>query len=137
MLVLFGDGEHPPHIVALHNSYLHKQTSNASIPLLSLASALLFAPPNVRRFHQHHQLPQTLDLIFPRRQLPASPPSLVRLVLEVMGAIAVYDVAFFVWHTTVHRHPALYRRVHAKHHQCYVQRAPEVRGPRILHFVPK
>eukprot|EP00903_Cladosiphon_okamuranus_P006554 g6402.t1 len=67
----------------------------------------------------------TLDIMFPRRHLPASAPSLARLVLDVVGAIAVYDVAFFGWHVAVHSNPHVYRRVHARHHQCYVQRAPE------------
>lgn len=69
---------------------------------------------------------QTLDLLFPRRQLPESAPSMLRLILEVVGAIAVYDVAFFAWHSTLHSYPTLYRRVHAVHHRCRVQRAPEV-----------
>ncbi|CAN0584858.1 unnamed protein product, partial [Ectocarpus sp. 12 AP-2014] len=56
------------------------------------------------------------DLIFPRRQLPESAPSLGRLVLEVVAAIAVYDAAFFAWHASLHSNPALYRRVHAMHH---------------------
>lgn len=69
---------------------------------------------------------QTLDVLFPRRRLPESAPSLARLVMEVVGAIAVYDVFFFAWHATLHSSPRLYRRVHAKHHRCFVQRAPEV-----------
>lgn len=51
---------------------------------------------------------------------------MARLALEVVGAIAVYDAAFFAWHATLHSSPDLYKRVHAKHHRCRVQRAPEV-----------
>ncbi|CAN0597655.1 unnamed protein product, partial [Laminaria digitata] len=58
-----------------------------------------------------------LDLLFPRRELPESAPSLMRLSLEVLGAIAVYDVVFFAWHATLHSHPGLYRRIHATHHR--------------------
>ncbi|CAN0305138.1 unnamed protein product [Ectocarpus sp. 12 AP-2014] len=65
------------------------------------------------------------DLIFPRRQLPESAPSLGRLAFEVVAAIAVYDAAFFAWHASLHSNPAIYRRVHATHHKCHVQRAPE------------
>ncbi|CAM9743454.1 unnamed protein product [Choristocarpus tenellus] len=65
------------------------------------------------------------DLAFPRRVLPEEAPSARRLVLEVVGAIAVYDITFFLWHVTLHQHPKLYKKIHAKHHQKLVQRAPE------------
>ncbi|CAM9411004.1 unnamed protein product [Discosporangium mesarthrocarpum] len=66
-----------------------------------------------------------IDYVFPRRVLEKEPPTTLRLFLEVVGAIAVYDVAFFCWHTAVHSLPSLYLGVHAKHHRSAVQRAPE------------
>lgn len=56
------------------------------------------------------------DFFFPRRRLVAYAPSFLRLCLEVIGCLIVYDALFFFAHLTMHKVPWLYRYSHARHH---------------------
>lgn len=51
------------------------------------------------------------DFLFPRRKLPDSAPTTLRLGLEVVASLLVYDTLFFAAHYTFHRVRGL-TRVH-------------------------
>jgi len=60
------------------------------------------------------------DWLYPRRALPVAPPSTCRLALDVVASLAVYDALFSATHRAMHRHPAVFRRVHAKVRSIYI-----------------
>ncbi len=70
------------------------------------------------------------DMMFPRRHLLLSShvhgPSVGQVAWDVIAAISIYDVLFFLWHVTSHHVPLLYDKVHAKHHTHSIVRACEV-----------
>ncbi len=43
------------------------------------------------------------DLAFPRRKLPESAPTVLRLSLEVVASLLVYDTLFSVAHVAFHK----------------------------------
>uniref|UniRef100_A0A7S3YMJ6 Fatty acid hydroxylase domain-containing protein n=1 Tax=Heterosigma akashiwo TaxID=2829 RepID=A0A7S3YMJ6_HETAK len=56
------------------------------------------------------------DYLLPRRSLPEEPPTLLQIILSLVATVNLYDIFFFLCHTTVHKVPYLYRKVHAVHH---------------------
>lgn len=63
------------------------------------------------------------DMIYKRRNLPSEAPTFIRLIVEVILSLVLYDCFFFVGHFTLHRFPILYKRIHARHHLMSVIRA--------------
>jgi len=43
------------------------------------------------------------DVAFPRRRLPENAPTALRLSLEVVAALLVYDTLFFAAHLSFHK----------------------------------
>ena len=50
------------------------------------------------------------------RALPLAPPSVLRLVVQLVGSFVIYDAIFCAVHYALHRNALLYRLVHATHH---------------------
>eukprot|EP00055_Hartaetosiga_balthica_P011818 m.55254 g.55254 ORF g.55254 m.55254 type:complete len:331 (-) comp7745_c0_seq4:197-1189(-) len=63
------------------------------------------------------------DYFFPRRNLPLSPPSSLRLVGEIVGLLIIYDALFFLCHRGMHLSKRAYQFMHQRHHEKSVTRA--------------
>ena len=57
------------------------------------------------------------------RRIPSNPPTLCLIFQEVLSALLIYDLLFFLGHNLLHRVPFLYRHVHSKHHKMPTVRA--------------
>jgi cholesterol 25-hydroxylase len=51
------------------------------------------------------------------RTLPETPPTIQRLITEVMVAVIIFDFLFFIAHFTLHRFAFLYHQFHQAHHR--------------------
>ncbi|XP_069480843.1 cholesterol 25-hydroxylase-like protein 1, member 1 [Ambystoma mexicanum] len=57
------------------------------------------------------------QLWMPVAPLPMAAPTLIELVVEVLGCTLLFDFQYFVWHVLHHRVGWLYKNFHAIHHE--------------------
>lgn len=50
------------------------------------------------------------------RALPPDPPSLISIILQLLGSLIIYDAVFFCIHYSLHRSKWLHKHVHKVHH---------------------
>lgn len=70
-----------------------------------------------------------IDVCFPRRAAKLAvwgAPTAFRICKDVIGALLLYDLGFFVCHYLMHKIPFLYKYVHAKHHIATEVRASDI-----------
>jgi len=53
----------------------------------------------------------------PNAVLPPLAPTVWELIWQPFAAIAIFDIEYFIWHSTHHKVRWLYRHVHSVHHQ--------------------
>ncbi|XP_008280331.1 cholesterol 25-hydroxylase-like protein 1, member 1 [Stegastes partitus] len=49
--------------------------------------------------------------------LPPQAPTLYELCIDGLAALLLFDTQYFIWHFAHHKHPQLYRWIHAIHHE--------------------
>ncbi|XP_041747140.1 cholesterol 25-hydroxylase-like protein 1, member 1 [Coregonus clupeaformis] len=53
----------------------------------------------------------------PSAVLPTSAPTVVEVLIDGLAALLLFDTQYFMWHFVHHKHPQLYRWIHAIHHE--------------------
>ncbi len=56
------------------------------------------------------------DWIQRTRALPAHPPTVAQILVQLVGSFVIYDLLFFLVHYAGHKNLWLYRHFHASHH---------------------
>ncbi|XP_023143540.3 cholesterol 25-hydroxylase-like protein 1, member 1 [Amphiprion ocellaris] len=49
--------------------------------------------------------------------LPPQAPTLYELFVDGLAVLLLFDTQYYIWHFTHHKHPQLYRWIHAIHHE--------------------
>ena len=57
------------------------------------------------------------------RRIPDYAPDVGQITRQVILALWLYDILFFIGHNVLHRSKFLYKHVHSKHHKMPVVRA--------------
>uniref|UniRef100_A0A8C6L7W7 Cholesterol 25-hydroxylase like 1, tandem duplicate 1 n=1 Tax=Nothobranchius furzeri TaxID=105023 RepID=A0A8C6L7W7_NOTFU len=72
--------------------------------------------------HVFFVLPAALiaTFVLPAPTLPQSAPTLCQLLTEGLATLLLFDTQYFIWHYVHHKHPQLYRWIHAVHHEYTV-----------------
>jgi len=55
--------------------------------------------------------------ILPTPALPQDAPALYEVFIDGLAVLLLFDTQYYVWHFIHHKHPQLYRWVHAIHHE--------------------
>ncbi|XP_072241314.1 cholesterol 25-hydroxylase-like protein 1, member 1 [Leuresthes tenuis] len=55
--------------------------------------------------------------ILPAPALPQDAPALYEVFIDGLAVLLLFDTQYYVWHFIHHKHPQLYRWVHAIHHE--------------------
>lgn len=66
-----------------------------------------------------------IDYFIPRRKLPLLAPTFPQMVLQIVLALVLFDLFFFVGHVCFHSSAFLYKHVHAVHHTAPIIRATD------------
>lgn len=66
-----------------------------------------------------------IDQFYKRRVVPETSPTLSVISWQILKALWVYDLLFFIGHYTMHHSSWLYRHVHSEHHTSPVVRATD------------
>ncbi|CAB1323185.1 unnamed protein product [Coregonus sp. 'balchen'] len=71
-----------------------------------------------RAVYNHFVLPAVLiqTCFMPSVVLPTSAPTVVEVLIDGLAAL-LFDTQYYMWHFVHHKHPQLYRWVHAIHHE--------------------
>ncbi|XP_024235262.1 cholesterol 25-hydroxylase-like protein 1, member 1 [Oncorhynchus tshawytscha] len=59
----------------------------------------------------------TQTCFMPSVVLPSSAPTVVEVLIDGLAALLLFDTQYYMWHFVHHKHPQLYRWVHAIHHE--------------------
>ena len=55
----------------------------------------------------------------PPIEMPPMAPTVWELLTECLGALAIFDLEYFIWHSLHHKIRILYKHVHSIHHQYH------------------
>ncbi|KAM3870627.1 cholesterol 25-hydroxylase-like protein 1, member 1 [Diretmus argenteus] len=55
--------------------------------------------------------------ILPPPVLPHNAPTVYEVFIDGLSVLLVFDTQYYIWHVVHHKHPQLYRWVHAIHHE--------------------
>jgi cholesterol 25-hydroxylase len=66
-----------------------------------------------------------IDFFIPRRKLPVNAPTFPQIVWQIVLALVVFDIIFFIGHRCFHYFRFLYKNVHAEHHTAHTIRATD------------
>lgn len=69
--------------------------------------------------HIFFVLPAVIISIFimPAPPLPRDAPTVYELFIDMLAVLLLFDTQYFIWHFIHHKHPQLYRWIHAVHHE--------------------
>lgn len=69
--------------------------------------------------HIFFVLPAVIISIFimPAPPLPRDAPTVYELFIDMLAVLLLFDTQYFIWHFMHHKHPQLYRWIHAVHHE--------------------
>lgn len=66
-----------------------------------------------------------IDFFIPRRRLPLIAPTFPQMILQIVLALVLFDLFFFLGHMSFHSSKFLYKHVHAEHHASPIIRATD------------
>ncbi|KAM7002652.1 cholesterol 25-hydroxylase-like protein 1, member 1 [Tautogolabrus adspersus] len=99
----------------VHLFYQYKIQPDRQPTVGMMAKGLMTALYN----HIFFVLPAVIIGMFflPTPTLPQDAPTLYEVFIDGLAVLLLFDTQYFIWHFIHHKHPQLYRWIHAIHHE--------------------